>query len=246
MVYPKTPEPAAAAGPRASGLCPTGGVSPLAPCGVQELNTIVTSTFAANRGARFKDVERSFNPAHKPHNVNEINHAGGRGQALYVACRKVMMSPSATTYSLPSRRSLPTSLAPEKPPAAVKSSNATVSARIKPFSKSEWMTPAAWGAVEPALTVQARLSCTPVVKYVRRPSCLYVARINDFSPPSSTPRSFRYSAASAASSSFSSASTCAEITTTSEPSSSAFFFSAWTCTLSAPCVARSSSDTLAA
>merc|ERR1719183_2800976 len=46
------------------------------------------------------------------------------------------------------------------------------------------MTPAAWGAVDPTLTVQARLSCTPVVKYVNKPSCLYVARISDFSPPS--------------------------------------------------------------
>jgi LacI family transcriptional regulator len=38
------------------------------------------------------------------------------------------------------------------------------SARIKPFSKSVWITPAACGAVKPWVIVQARTSCTPAVK----------------------------------------------------------------------------------
>lgn len=63
---------------RTLGFCPIGDVSPLASCGVQELNAIGTSTDAAQRGARFEDVERSFNPAHKPHKINKLNHAGSQ------------------------------------------------------------------------------------------------------------------------------------------------------------------------
>ena len=40
------------------------------------------------------------------------------------------------------------------------------SARMNPFSKSVWITPAACGAVLPSLTVQARTSFSPAVKYV--------------------------------------------------------------------------------
>ncbi len=47
---------------------------------------------------------------------------------------------------------------------ATKSSYAITSARINPFSKSVWITPAAWGAVAPTRTVQARTSLTPAVK----------------------------------------------------------------------------------
>jgi hypothetical protein len=39
-----------------------------------------------------------------------------------------------------------------------------VSARMKPFSKSPWMTPAACGAVQPFWIVQARASFGPTVK----------------------------------------------------------------------------------
>jgi hypothetical protein len=35
---------------------------------------------------------------------------------------------------------------------------------MKPFSKSEWITPAAWGAVAPIGIVQARTSFSPAVK----------------------------------------------------------------------------------
>jgi hypothetical protein len=47
-----------------------------------------------------------------------------------------MTSPSCTMYSLPSRRSCPRSRASFSPPADTKASKATVSARMKPFSKS--------------------------------------------------------------------------------------------------------------
>ncbi len=44
------------------------------------------------------------------------------------------------------------------------------SALMKPRSKSVWIRPAACGRVEPARKVQARLSFSPVVRNVRRPS----------------------------------------------------------------------------
>mmetsp|Transcript_10976 Transcript_10976/g.32900 ORF Transcript_10976/g.32900 Transcript_10976/m.32900 type:complete len:244 (-) Transcript_10976:474-1205(-) len=65
-------------------------------------------------------------------------------------------------------------------------------------------------------------------------------------PPSSAPRSARYSAASSGARPFSSDSTCADTMTTSRPSSAAFLRSACTCTLPAPASARSPSATLAA
>jgi len=42
------------------------------------------------------------------------------------------------------------------------------SAFINPFSKSVCITPAAWGASDPFLTVQALTSFSPAVKYVIR------------------------------------------------------------------------------
>ena len=57
------------------------------------------------------------------------------------------MSPSLTTYSLPSERSSPFSLAAATlPPHAIISSKLMVSARMKPRSMSEWILPAACGA----------------------------------------------------------------------------------------------------
>jgi hypothetical protein len=46
----------------------------------------------------------------------------------------------------------------------MKSSKAMVCARMKPRSKSVWITPAACGAVSPTWIVQARTSFTPAVK----------------------------------------------------------------------------------
>ena len=58
----------------------------------------------------------------------------------------------------------PASRAPDSPRYLRKSSKEMVSARMKPFSKSVWITAAAWGAVDPLWTCQARTSFTPAVK----------------------------------------------------------------------------------
>ena len=55
----------------------------------------------------------------------------------YTLKRKCVTSPSFITYSLPSRRTRPFSLAAFWLPQACKSSKDTISARIKPFSISE-------------------------------------------------------------------------------------------------------------
>lgn len=55
----------------------------------------------------------------------------------YTLKRKWIISPSLTIYSLPSKRTLPASFAATILPLANKSSYETVSARIKPLSKSE-------------------------------------------------------------------------------------------------------------
>src|SRR5690349_13878753 len=70
---------------------------------------------------------------------------GSHGCPPQLATRKCMTSPSATTYSFPSSRILPASLAATSPPRPAKSSYEIVSARMKPFSKSVWMMPAACG-----------------------------------------------------------------------------------------------------
>ena len=58
-------------------------------------------------------------------------------------------SPSCTTYSLPSRRSVPLARAAASEPAASSASQRMVSARMKWCSRSEWIAPAACGALEP-------------------------------------------------------------------------------------------------
>ena len=64
---------------------------------------------------------------------------------LYTLNRNRMISPSCTTYSLPSERSRPFSRTLAIEPLAFISSKATTSARMKPRSKSVWILPAAWG-----------------------------------------------------------------------------------------------------
>ena len=49
-------------------------------------------------------------------------------------------------------------------PAEIRSSKETISALMKPFWKSVWMTPAASGAVAPLGIVQARDSLGPAVR----------------------------------------------------------------------------------
>ena len=82
---------------------------------------------------------------------------------------------------------------------------------MKPFSKSEWMTPAASGAFAPMRTVQARTSFGPAVKKLCRPSRWYAAWARVSRPECSSPMDSRYSAASSASRSASSASTSAQM-----------------------------------
>ena len=53
---------------------------------------------------------------------------------------------------------------------------------MKPRWKSEWMTPAASGAVAPALISQARVSFGPAVRKVCRPSARNPARASWASP----------------------------------------------------------------
>ena len=80
------------------------------------------------------------------------------------------MSPSCITYSLPSSRTRPFSLAAAMEPQAMRSSKATTSARMKPRSKSVWIFPAAWGALVPLVMVQARTSGSPAVRKEMYPS----------------------------------------------------------------------------
>ncbi len=87
---------------------------------------------------------------------------------------------------------------------------------MKPRSKSEWMTPAATGAVSPAWIVQARTSFSPAVKYVRSPSSRYVARMSAPMPLSATPMWSRNSFASSGERSTRSLSSCALTTTASQ------------------------------
>ena len=61
-------------------------------------------------------------------------------------------------------RTFPLERASATDPASIKSANETISALIKPFWKSVWITPAATGAVSPLWIVQARTSFGPAVK----------------------------------------------------------------------------------
>jgi hypothetical protein len=76
----------------------------------------------------------------------------GRRRPGQTLNRKWMTSPSTTTYSLPSVRSHPLARAPAGRPTRSVARSETTSARMKPRSKSEWMTPAAWGALVPRVT----------------------------------------------------------------------------------------------
>ena len=67
----------------------------------------------------------------------------------YTLNRNSTMSPSFMTYSLPSERTRPFSLAAFMEPQAIRSSKLTTSARMKPRSKSVWILPAARGALVP-------------------------------------------------------------------------------------------------
>ena len=61
-------------------------------------------------------------------------------------------------------RALPFARASRTDPASTRSSKEITSALMKPFSKSVWITPAAFGAVSPLRIVQARASFGPAVR----------------------------------------------------------------------------------
>ena len=107
-------------------------------------------------------------------------------------------------------------------PSATKRSQATVSAQMKPRSKSLWMRPPAAGARVPRGALQARASFGPAVKKTIRSRRRNPARTRRASPVSARPRPARNSARSAASASAAiSASMAAETTTCPAPRSAA-------------------------
>lgn len=75
-----------------------------------------------------------------------------------------MMSPSSTTYSFPCCRYLPSAFTAFSLPCSTKSVYFITSAQMNPFSKSVWITPAAWGALVCLLMVQHLTSSSPAVK----------------------------------------------------------------------------------
>ena len=83
--------------------------------------------------------------------------------------------------------SFPASLHFNSEPNNIKSSYLITSAFINPFSKSVCITPAAWGAIDPFLTVQALTSFSPAVKYVIRSKVSYEALISLSNPDSLIP-----------------------------------------------------------
>jgi len=74
------------------------------------------------------------------------------------------ISPSLTTYSLPSSRSLPFAFASLIPPSSIKSCHPITSARTNPCARSVCTSPAASTAVALRLVVHARTSSSPTVK----------------------------------------------------------------------------------
>src|SRR5699024_7231515 len=90
------------------------------------------------------------------------NHPSDQG--LYTLNLNSPTSPSRITYSLPSMRTWPLAFASAIEPASMSWSKETISALMKPRSKSVWMTPAACGAVAPLGMVQARDSLGPAVR----------------------------------------------------------------------------------
>ena len=71
---------------------------------------------------------------------------------------------------------------------------------MKPRSRSEWIAPAASGALAPLRTSHARVSSSPVVRNVMRSRARYEERITRSSPSSSTPNPASSSFASSGSS----------------------------------------------
>lgn len=87
------------------------------------------------------------------------------------------MSPSWTTYSLPSVASLPAALTALSLPRVTqaKSLYLMTSALKKPFSKSVWKTPYGLRALSPLWMIQVLHSSDPAVKKVWSPSGWYTS-----------------------------------------------------------------------
>ena len=106
---------------------------------------------AGGDGVEARRVSASEAPPRVVSSVGPVGAMIHQGQTLK---RNNSTSPSFTTYSFPSLLTSPCRKR-FQPLAETKSSNATVSARMNPFPKSEWITPAAAGALSPSWIVQA-------------------------------------------------------------------------------------------
>jgi predicted enzyme related to lactoylglutathione lyase len=97
---------------------------------------------------------------------------GGLRATLSLEKRNSITSPSWTTYSRPfgAGESPCSRAASIHSDADENRRSQTVSARMKPFSKSEWITPAASGALSPRWMVQARTSFSPGGEIALQPS----------------------------------------------------------------------------
>ena len=76
-------------------------------------------------------------------------------------------------YSLPSMRTLPAAFASAIEPVSSRSLKETISALMKPFSKSVWITPAAWGAFQAKAARDAEMQQF-VAAYTNSPSATQV------------------------------------------------------------------------
>jgi hypothetical protein len=109
-------------------------------------------------------------PCRERSRLRKLSRSRSRPFQAQTLKRNNKISPSSTTYSFPSDRISPLSFAAFCEPSRSKSAKASVSARMKPRSKSVWISPAAWGARLPRRMVQARTSFSPAVKKEIRPS----------------------------------------------------------------------------
>ena len=110
----------------------------------RRLSGVISSSAAAirNAGAQRHKVAQVALDAARAHQHQAARHIGQRGKyaenelrvcsiRLYPLCRMCITSPSCTTYSLPSRRSVPLARAAASEPASSRLSQRMVSARMK-------------------------------------------------------------------------------------------------------------------
>src|SRR5205814_298707 len=159
-----------------------------------------------------KRAERRREEHESPHNFLPLSLTeNSTNQTLK---RTLRTSPSSTTYVLPSSCCLPARAASACPPDATRSSQRTISQRMKPRAMSEWIVSAASSAVSPRLSVQARVSLSPAVKNVIRSRVSASRRTTSPSADSPPPRN---SPASSGERSTSSASSCRRLPSSCGP-----------------------------